>query len=173
MEKLIQPRVLGKTSSQKMWCLMSRRLIRTCVISCRASMRAKSLQSCLILCNTMGCSPPGSSVHGILKARILEWVAMPSSRGSSQPRDRLLHCRRILYHWATRRKSIQSRWWFSHSVMSESCDPTDCSSPGSSVHRILQERILEWVVISPSTCRVEWNVIRWLRVGQCDYRGWM
>ena len=48
---------------------------------------AKSLQSCLILCNSMGCSPPGSSVHGILWARILEWVAMPSSRIPSQPRD--------------------------------------------------------------------------------------
>jgi len=36
----------------------------------------------------MDCSPPGSSVHGILQARILEWVAMPSSRGSSQSRDR-------------------------------------------------------------------------------------
>ena len=35
----------------------------------------------------MDCSPPGSSVHGILQVRILEWVAMPSSRGSSQPRD--------------------------------------------------------------------------------------
>ena len=35
----------------------------------------------------MDCSPPGSSVHGILQARILEWVDMPSSRGSSQPRD--------------------------------------------------------------------------------------
>ena len=35
----------------------------------------------------MHCSPPGSSVHGILQTRILEWVAMPSSRGSSQPRD--------------------------------------------------------------------------------------
>ena len=35
----------------------------------------------------MDCSPPGSSVHGILQARIPEWVAMPSSRGSSQPRD--------------------------------------------------------------------------------------
>ena len=35
----------------------------------------------------MDCSPPGSSLHGILQARILEWVAMPSSRGSSQPRD--------------------------------------------------------------------------------------
>ena len=45
-------------------------------------------QSCLTLCNPMECSPLGSSVHGILQARILEWVAMPSSRGSSQPRDR-------------------------------------------------------------------------------------
>ena len=35
----------------------------------------------------MGCSPPGSTVHGILQARILEWVALPSSRGSFQPRD--------------------------------------------------------------------------------------
>ena len=49
---------------------------------------AKSLPSRLTLCNAMDCSPPGSSVHGILQARILEWVAMPSSRGSSQPWDR-------------------------------------------------------------------------------------
>ena len=38
-------------------------------------------------CDPTGCSPPGSSVHGILQARILEWVVMPSSRGSSWPRD--------------------------------------------------------------------------------------
>ena len=44
-------------------------------------------QPCLTLCNPMDCSLPGSSAHGILQARILEWVAMPSSRGSSQPRD--------------------------------------------------------------------------------------
>ena len=44
-------------------------------------------QSCLTLCDPMACSLPGPSVHGILQARILEWVAMPSSRGSSQPRD--------------------------------------------------------------------------------------
>ena len=49
---------------------------------------AKSLQSCLTLCDPMDYSLPGSSVHGILQARILEWVAMPSSRGSSPPRDR-------------------------------------------------------------------------------------
>ena len=48
---------------------------------------AKSLQSCSTLCNPMDYSPPSSSVHGILQARILEWVALLSSRGSSQPRD--------------------------------------------------------------------------------------
>ena len=44
-------------------------------------------QLCPTLCNPMDCSPPGSSVHGIFQARILEWVAMPLSRGSSLPRD--------------------------------------------------------------------------------------
>ena len=46
------------------------------------------VQSCPTLRNPTDCSLPGSSVHGILQARILEWVAMPSSRGSSLPRDR-------------------------------------------------------------------------------------
>ena len=45
-------------------------------------------QSCLTLCNSIDYSPPGSSVHGVLQARILEWVAISFSRGSSQPRDR-------------------------------------------------------------------------------------
>ena len=52
-----------------------------------AWMCAKSLQSCLTICNPMGYRPPGTSVHGILQAGILEWVAMPSSRGSSRSRD--------------------------------------------------------------------------------------
>ena len=52
-------------------------------------MCAKSLQSCLPLCHPVDCNLPGSSVHGILQARILECVAMPSSRGSSQPRDQI------------------------------------------------------------------------------------
>ena len=50
-------------------------------------MHAKSLQLCLFVCDPIDCSPPGSFVHGILQARKLEWVAMPSSWGSSQPRD--------------------------------------------------------------------------------------
>ena len=46
-------------------------------------------QPCSTLCDPMDCSLPGSSVHGILQARILEWVALPFPRGSSQPRDRI------------------------------------------------------------------------------------
>ena len=48
----------------------------------------KSLPSCLIPCHPMNCSLLGSPVHVILQARILEWVAMPSSKGPSPPRDR-------------------------------------------------------------------------------------
>ena len=68
------------------------------------SVPAKSLQLCLTLWDTMGCSPSVSSVHGILQTRILEGVAMPSSRGSSQPRDQThishVSCigRWVLYH---------------------------------------------------------------------------
>ena len=46
----------------------------------------KVAQLCLPLCDPVDCSLPGSSVHGILQARILEWAAIPFSRGSSQPR---------------------------------------------------------------------------------------
>ena len=52
------------------------------------TVHAKSLQSCLTVCDPMDCSSSGSSVHEILQARMLEWVPMPSSRGSSQSRDR-------------------------------------------------------------------------------------
>ena len=61
-------------------------------------------QSCLALCDPMDYSPPGSSVHRILQAKILEWVAMPSSKGSSPPRDQTpvsyISCigRDFLYH---------------------------------------------------------------------------
>ena len=66
-------------------------------------------QSCPTVCDPMNCSPLGSSVHGVLQARILEWVGIFCSRGSSQPRDWTcisgVSCidRRILYHW--------DPWW--------------------------------------------------------------
>ena len=100
------------------------------------------------------CSPPGSSVHGILQARIPEWVAMPSSRGSSQPRNR------------TQGSCIAGGFFTSICcyccLVSKSCqtlcNPMNCSLPGFSVHGILQARILEWV--DPSFFR-----------GSCQPRG--
>ena len=63
-----------------------------------ASMHAKLFQSYLALCDPMDYSPPGSSIHGIPQARILEWVAMPSSKGPSQPRDwTCISC--VYLHW--------------------------------------------------------------------------
>ena len=50
--------------------------------------KSEVTQSCQTLCDPMDCSLPDSSVHGILEARILEWVAISFSRGSSRPRDR-------------------------------------------------------------------------------------
>ena len=55
-------------------------------------------QSCLTLCDPMDCNLPGSSVHGIFQVRILEWVAISSSKGSSQPRDQTCLSLRLL-HW--------------------------------------------------------------------------
>ena len=48
---------------------------------------SKVAQSCLTLCDPVDCSLPGSSIHGIFQARVLEWVAISFSRGSSPPRD--------------------------------------------------------------------------------------
>ena len=65
-------------------------------------------QPCPTLCNPMDSSPPGSSVHGILQARILEWVVISFSRGSSRPRDRTQVSRirgRRFNLWATREAS--------------------------------------------------------------------
>ena len=61
-------------------------------------MHAKLLQSCSTLCDPVEHSLPGSSLHGTLQARILEWVAMLFSRGSSLPKDWIPHCRKIFYH---------------------------------------------------------------------------
>ena len=76
-------------------------------LSKNSRVHAKSLQSCLTPCDPMDCSPPGSSVHGILQARILEWVAMPSSRHSAPGTESAssVSCigRRILYHYSHRR----------------------------------------------------------------------
>ena len=72
--------------------------------------------SCWTLCNPVGCSPPGSSVHGILQARILERVAIPFSRGSSRHRDRTwVSCIEGFFfftEWATRKAHIKIKGWY-------------------------------------------------------------
>ena len=123
--------------------------------------------SCLVmsLCNTMDCSQPDSAVHGILQARILEWVVISLSRESSQPRD-----------W-TQVSCIAGRFFTSEPpgelkiplllirladffplfffvlewyccLADKFCDSMDYNPPGFSVHGIFQARILEWVAIS-------------------------
>ena len=81
----------------------------------RENMRSRSVkvlvtQSCPTLCNPMDCSPPGSSDHGIFQARILEWVAMPTSRGSCRPRDQTwVSCTagRFFTIWATKLSNLE------------------------------------------------------------------
>ena len=90
---------------------------------------AKLLQSCPTLCDPIDGSPPGSSVPGILQARILEWVAISFSNAC-------MHA-----------KSLQS--------CPTLCDSMDSNLPGSSVHRILQARVLEGVAISFSRLVVQ------------------
>ena len=83
----------------------------------------KVTQSCLTLCDPMRCSPPGSSIHGIFQARVLEWVAISFSRGSSWFGDRTWVSRiagRRFIIWATRESlnmytiicKIDSQWEF-------------------------------------------------------------
>ena len=74
------PWPLLEPQSPVQWLACRRHSIPMCVC-------AKSLQSCLTLHSPMDCSPPGSSVHGISQTKILEWVAISFSRGSSQPND--------------------------------------------------------------------------------------
>ena len=94
------------------------------------------------LCDTMDCRLPGSSDHGILQARILEWVVMPSSRGCSRPRDQThfayISCigRRLLYHQCHSQIPCTPSVQFSHSVMFNSLRPHEsqharppCPSP--------------------------------------------
>ena len=122
-------------------------------------------QPCSTLCDPVDYSSPGSSVHGILWERILEWVAMPSSRGSSWPSDTTLICIHSdsLPSESPGKPSWTSTQWqtqcqnpkrnnkvsLSSSIQSTMCmkvtqscltlcNLIDCSPPGSSVHGILQ-----------------------------------
>ena len=125
-----------------------------------------SLQSCPTLCNPRDCSPPGSSVHGILQARILEWVATPFSRGSSTPgiESMSLTPPTLVGMFRTTRATFTAAlltaakmWKQPAAAAAKSlqscptlCHPIDGSPPGSLVPGILQARTLEWVATSYS-----------------------
>ena len=112
--------------------------------------------SCVWLCATiyMDCNLPGFSVHGILQVRILGRVAVPSSRRSSDSgiKPASLTSPALASRFFTTSTTlakglkVKSKSEVAHSCPTL-CDPTDCSLPGSSVHGILQARILEWVAI--------------------------
>ena len=72
-----RPLIQGREASPHLFCVTQEWNI---ILFFEVLVCAKSLQSCPTLCDPIDCSPPGSSVHGNLQARILEWVAMPSSR---------------------------------------------------------------------------------------------
>ena len=109
------------------------------------------------------CDPMDYTVHGILQARILEWVAFPVSRGSSQTRDwtQVSHIAGgFLTSWTIR----EARNGFAAATAAKSlqlcptlCDPREGSPPGSPVPGILQARTLEWVATSFSNAW-KWKV---------------
>ena len=83
-------------------------------VSVSWKVKASVTQSCPTLCDPMDCSPPGSSVHRILQARILEWVAIRFTRGSSWPRNRTwVSCiaGSFLTDWAMREAQIDNSYW--------------------------------------------------------------
>ena len=140
-----------------------------------AAAAAKSLQSCPTLCDPKDGSPPGSPVPGILQARTLEWVAIPSPMHESEKwksshsvvsdsqRPHWLQPTRLLCPWDFPGRStglgchflLQCRKMKSESEVTQLRptlgNPMACSLPGSSVHGIFQARVLEWGAISFSS----------------------
>ena len=120
-------------------------------------------QSCRTLCDPMDCSPLGSSVHGIFQARILEWVAISFSRGSSRPRDwtqvSALQADTLTSEPPGKPRCntspLQTQPWIT-SAQNTVCMLSSVwlfvtlwtvAPPGSSVYGIMQARLLEWVAM--------------------------
>ena len=137
-----------------------------------AAAAAKSLQSCLTLCNPIDSSPPGSPVHGIFQARILEWVVISFSNAQKWKVKvkSFSHVWLLATPWTAAHQappslgfSRQEYWSGCHflfqcmkvkseSEVAESCltprDPMDCSPPGSSIHGIFWTGGVECVAIT-------------------------
>ena len=104
----------------------------------------QSLESCPVLCNPMYCSSPGSSVHGISQARILEWVAISYFRGSSGPRDwRPVSCiaGRFFTTWAIRECTEAPKTKYIHIFTYSKSQRRNKNQNWSEVGRLLSQRI--------------------------------
>ena len=111
-------------------------------------MHAKSLQSCPTLWDPMDCSLPGSSVHRILQARKLQWVAMLSSRGSFPPRDQThISCDSCIASWFFTTEPLWNTLCVCVCVCVCVWCPTLCDPVDYTVHGILQARILQWITV--------------------------
>ena len=105
-------------------------------------------QSCLTLCDPMACSPPGSSIHGIFQARILEWIAIFFARGFFRPRDQtqVFHIAgRLFTHWARRESQHQGlyQWLVLRIRWPKYCSFSFSTSPSNEYSGLISFRI-DW-----------------------------
>ena len=115
-----------------------------CILPPPVRSEVKLFSCVMTLCNPMDCSLPGSSIHGIFQARVLEWVAISFSRGSSRPRDRtqVSHIEgRHFTHWANQESPRRS---FNYHV-----SPLDFSQT-SAPHL----PIVKWQILCPTPCHL-------------------
>ena len=125
----------------------------------KAKSESEAAQLCLTLSNPMDCSLPGSSIHGIFQARVLEWGAIAFSSSGSLPSCKSRCFGVLKQRWAVRehsaggaqllpsvRQDRSCHFFFSKSLQSclTLCDPIDGSPPGSADAGILPARVLEW-----------------------------
>ena len=124
---------------------------------------------CLTLCNSLECSPPGSSVHGILQARILEWVAISFSRGSSGPKNwTRVSCigRCIHYHWAVNK--LENILFFLYHAPEINLAKQICLAGPTLVERARFKFCLE---IDPwGSCRLKLWSISWIGIWKSCWR---
>ena len=99
-------------------------------------------QSCLTFCNPLDSSPPGASGHGILQARILEWVSISFSRGiflTQGLNPGFLHCRQVVYYLSHQRSLSSVQFSSVAQSCPTVCNLMNCSTPGLPVHHQLPE----------------------------------
>ena len=123
-------------------------------------MRVKSesqvTQSCLTLSDPMGCSLPGSSIHGIFQARVLEWGAIAFSNIHRHiPTNLIIHTQNshacgfsLTETYISHTHAQTPTFPFCTHCHADICDPMDSSLPGSTIHGTFQARILDWTAIS-------------------------